>query len=150
MAKKKEIRIEFGIKKISIMGFNVNSEKMALTESDLTRFDFNMEIGFGVVPAEKEVRFIFSFSVHPYQKKDIEVGKLTIEVIFFIVNMESIMQANKKKIKLPDMFLASLIGIVISTARGVWVSKVAGTSLDSAILPVLNPSEFLKKLKNNK
>jgi hypothetical protein len=143
---KKELNINFGIRKISIIDFLVESSQFK-SDPKKPEFTFNFELGFKFNPKRKEVIFLLFFKVSPEKDQKLIVGKMRTEMIFFINNMEGFLHPKEAKINLPDQFMASLIGIVISTSRGLWSSKVVGTALQNAILPIINPSEFLAGLK---
>lgn len=143
---KKEISINFGIKKISILDYCIETTRLNVDPNKSNTFNFNFELGFGINPANKVLIFILTFNVNPESNKNLIVGKLRTEVQFIINNIENLLHPKEPKINLPDMFMASLAGIVISTARGIWASKVMGTKLDQAILPIINPNDLLKGL----
>jgi len=144
---KKEVKINFGIRKISVIDSSIETSKYK-TDNKNPEFTFNFELGFRFDQKTKEISFLLSFIVTPEKKPNLVVGKMKIEIMFFIKNMDDFLHPKEPKINLPDQFMSNLIGIVISTSRGLWASKVMGTKLENAILPILHPNEFLKGLKS--
>ncbi len=144
---KKEIKINFGIRKISILDYSVETSKVKIETKKEVVFDFNFQIGFLINRKENELVFMLSFTINPQNDKKNILGKMQIEMRFFITNMEDFLHPKEEKINLPDHFLINLIGIVISTSRGIWASKVMGTKLQPAILPIVDSKEFFELLR---
>jgi len=143
---KKEVILKFGIKKISILDFFISSSHLNLLQEPI-KYRFNFNMNFAVDSDVNEVIFGMDLKVVPETNHDNVLGTMKIDIRFLIVNIVNFLSKDKKQINLPDAFMASLIGIVISTARGVWASKVMGTKLENAILPIMNSHLFLKSMK---
>ena len=76
---------------------------------------------------------------------------LSIETLFFYKaeNLNNYITEDKEKgWKFKDKrhlgLLTTLIGISISTMRGIMIEKSKGTLLDGKMLPIINPNTFIK------
>lgn len=145
--KEKKVNINFGISKISILDYCIESSKINIDPSETIKFTFNFELGFGINREKETLNFLLNIKAIPQSQGDIVVGFLKTEMQFFIKNIEKFLLSDEPKIDLPDMFMATLVGLVISTSRGIWASKVMGTKLESIIMPLVDPNELLKNLK---
>ncbi|SFA59868.1 hypothetical protein SAMN04488511_12412 [Pedobacter suwonensis] len=71
-------------------------------------------------------------------------ANFTIEFLMEIENLEEFKIAQvEDEIKLDSRLGATLMGIVYSTARGIILTRTAGTVLQGIILPVLDPATLL-------
>ncbi|WP_426670112.1 hypothetical protein ACPPVU_02480 [Mucilaginibacter sp. McL0603] len=116
--------------------FNSNTS-LSLEDKEFCKIDFTV----GFLPAEQlkdQTDFSASFS---------------IDFVFSIENLENF------KVQVPGVehgFLLdstlgiTLMGIVYSTARGIILTRTAGTVLDSILLPVINPANLLVIQETNK
>ena len=82
--------------------------------------------------------------------KKIELGNIKVENLFHIENLREYYIESKNKLDLPIQFEASLISIAISHTRSMFISKCSGTFLQNALLPIVNPMDFLKKSTQEK
>ena len=150
MRKQKEVQINFGLEKISILEYSIDNTKIPNDLNEPLKVNFNFELKFDIQATKKLLKFTFSFNVVPEFNKEIIIGKLKTELIFIINNLENLLDKNDNIIKYPDPFILHLINIVISTTRGIWAAKVEGSKLDHLILPFLNSKEILKSLQQKK
>lgn len=148
MEKEKQQKITFKIDKIETISFLVDPSKIAPKYSQPLDFNFAFEVK--IIPPKKHILFILSLNVSPKSKKELEVGNLKVLVQFSVLNMEELADNKNKRINLPNVFMASLFSIVISTTRGIWAEKVSGTKLHKVIFPLLNPQKILSDLKLDK
>lgn len=142
-----ENKIKFGIKKISILDYSIGTSNLSVLNTEPIKFRFEFNVNFTLNPSENELIYDMNLKVIPEPDHDIVLGTLKIEIRFFVENIVNFLNADKTQINLPDVFMATLIGIVISTARGIWASKVMGTKLEKAVLPIINPHDFIKSMK---
>jgi hypothetical protein len=77
---------------------------------------------------------------------------LESEVVFHVINLKAVTKKedNQKNININDEFLATLLGVCIGTSRGILSTKTKGTIIAKYPLPILNPNDILKQIKNNK
>lgn len=78
----------------------------------------------------------------------IEVAGAGVTATFDVRNLET-KEDESGEIYVPDPFVASLLGIVISTLRGVFISYGSGTPLSEYTLPVINPMDIVKRNYNS-
>jgi hypothetical protein len=74
--------------------------------------------------------------------------------VYHAVNLKSFLASTPEKTyKFSDPknegLLVTIIGISLSTARGIIFEKLKGTVLDGRIIPIVDPSTFLQKSQTN-
>lgn len=69
-----------------------------------------------------------------------EIGGAAVTGYFDVRNLEP---EGDDEVFLPDRFVGNLLGIVISSVRGVLISYGSGTPLEEHLLPVLNPTQLV-------
>lgn len=89
-----------------------------------------------------------------------KIGFIEVVYLFEVLELKKL-QRDDKKLWLPDQFTATLIGLSISTTRGIILTKFSGTILEKIIMPVIDPRKLVppqwhregkqpKKLKRTK
>lgn len=71
-------------------------------------------------------------------------GTLSVSCIFEIVNFKDVVKIDSDgKVNIPEQLTETLNSISISTTRGVMFSTFKGTFLHGAVLPVIDPKQFI-------
>jgi hypothetical protein len=71
-------------------------------------------------------------------------GTLSVSCIFEIVNFKDVVKIEADgKVNIPEQLTETLNSISISTTRGVMFSTFKGTFLHGAVLPVIDPKQFI-------
>lgn len=78
-------------------------------------------------------------------EKKIQLGFLSLSNVFFVNDLLRFADESTKTYKLPDSFEAVIISISLSHARAILLSKCAGTFLQNALLPIMDPNAFIRK-----
>ncbi|MGA2669391.1 MAG: hypothetical protein ABSF32_10845 [Ignavibacteria bacterium] len=76
--------------------------------------------------------------------KKIELGSIQVENVYTIDDLKNYYIEKENRLNLPSNFEATLISISIAHTRAIMHTKCAGTFLQNALLPLLNPTDFLK------
>ncbi len=145
MESKKKIEIELPIEltDVKLIDFNVISElPESLKKSGLSRdkvqFEFNIEMKINA--SDESIVIEANTKYFADKEKTIYLGNIVSSGEFKVSNINESM--NKTKGQLPNAFLASLMGIVLSSARGMLVIKSKNTIMEGIILPPINPLSF--------
>ncbi|MBS1636507.1 MAG: hypothetical protein JST26_11380 [Bacteroidetes bacterium] len=141
----KEIKMLMKISKMSLDKFElVASLPVDIAKAlDLTKVQFEFNIGIGVDIIKKNISIVLTTHVFGEEEKINKLGEIVSTGIFDLENIEEIIAQNEEKI--PNVLLASLVGIVIATTRGFFILKTEGTFLQGLILPAVDPMMFFKK-----
>jgi hypothetical protein len=78
-------------------------------------------------------------------EKKIQSGFLSLSNVFFVNDLIRFADEKTKTYKLPADFEALIISISLSHARAILLSKCAGTFLQNALLPIMDPSAFIRR-----
>lgn len=89
-------------------------------------------------------------TIKTYLDKEKQFGVSECEVItaFITPDLETYLDKEKNILNLPEPLEYAITSISISHARAIMHNKFAGTFLQNALLPIVNPKEFLKKKEN--
>ncbi len=136
-------------------------EKIHLTKITITNAQVNgpseitgtldgviMKVGaqslFNQAKACKVILTIDLFKEHEVTEKEIKAN-FTIEFLLEVENIDDfIFQKSAEEFQLDSRLGSAIMGIVYSTARGIILTRTAGTALQGTILPVIDPSGLLK------
>ncbi|MBS1552098.1 MAG: hypothetical protein JST15_08535 [Bacteroidetes bacterium] len=140
--------IEFSIKGILVTKFSLDLKeeliKMQAQEPNFNEYTFEVNVLNQGYIKENILNSMISMKVFLDKEKKTELGNISISNIFEINNLNEFVNEKENSLNLPDSFEASIIGISLSHTRAIFVTKCAGTFLQNAVMPILNPSEFLK------
>lgn len=140
--------IEFSIKGILVTKFSLDLKeeliKMQAQEPNFNEYTFEVNVLNQGYIKENILNSMISMKVFLDKEKKTELGNISISNIFEINNLNEFVNEKENSLNLPDSFEASIIGISLSHTRAIFITKCAGTFLQNAVMPILNPSEFLK------
>ena len=140
----KEIKFSMKISKIELDKFElVQVLPIDLAKGlDLTKIQFEFNIGIGVDIVKKTITIDLTTVLFAEEGKMNKLGEIISSGIFDIENLEEIISEGAGKI--PNMMLASLVGITISSTRGFFILKSKGTFVEGVMLPAIDPMTFFK------
>jgi hypothetical protein len=75
-------------------------------------------------------------------KTEVNLVEIDVEAVFSNFDIESFPKS-KNDAKIPEILIRILVGLTASTTRGVIITKTAGSSFGSVILPVLDPKGMI-------
>ena len=139
----KELEFHYKDPTESISDFNPDKNKLEAKINVNYRWNIEKNL-FGVV--------IDLFYVMKDKKKtNKELLKLTFITEFFIENLKEIfIVRSNTDFDINERFESTLVGLAISTGRGILVEKTSGTVFNGLIFPVINPMDLIltKKFKS--
>lgn len=120
--------------------FNNNIE----IDSRFTEINFNIQQNFEFINDQKKLNITLLLNLTDIRSQNLLVS-LETRYDYYIPEYEELIQKNK----IPVQFLAILLGISLSSTRGILFSKTAGTNLENFYLPILNPTSIIDNLVNS-
>jgi len=130
-----ENKFEFSIKGIEI----VNSMIKAPPEGG-TALTFNFDMQFRTIPNMQEnVLTVFADVVIKDLEKEVQVGQYSAVFHYSVLDLSKLLvKTDGKYLDMPDPLAKTLLGISVSTLRGLMFGAFKGTFLHNAILPVID------------
>ncbi len=136
---------------------HVKTEEVTFKEPDdvfIEKFsEDNLEVGVGVNfshDIEKEsfiVHLHFFYDYNDGQNPPVKLLTYKGAFEFIINNLKENIEIKERSFKLPDNVLATLLGISISSARGIIIAKTAGAFINKYYLPIFDPKSILDGLR---
>lgn len=134
---------------VRILSGSINSPFEFDTESvDHYDLDMNYDTGFNL--GEDMVKSEFTISVKTESKNDQEeaTGSFKFAFVFNVENLSdlAVHEGDKKKaLKVDSNLSTALASLTYSTARGILLTRFKGTVLNDFILPIIQPTNLLKR-----
>lgn len=142
--KKSEVNVTTRIKAIRMADFvceTISDEQQSSLNPD--RYSFEQSVNLRIIPVVNQLEIIYSTIVFSDEQKNKKLGEITAIGEFEILNLDELKQGENAVV--PTELLAMYVGIMIATVRGMLIVKSAGTILERAIIPILNPMDFFSK-----
>lgn len=136
------MQITFKIKGIELVDFKLNQPKEPLALETVFSFDINLEQH--MIPEQKIVAILVRIDININNDKKNSCASMAASCIFDVENLHEFLSEDSKQVQLPDMILTTLNSISLSTVRGLMFGKLMGTYLHNAILPIVDPKQFVK------
>jgi len=138
-----ELTFTMKIIDLKLIDFNALSDlpdnyKETGLDKDKIQFEFN--VGMNVGPIKKRIRITLNINFFADVEKKTLLGSLNSLGDFEVIDLDEIIKDFEGKI--PNVILANLIGVVLSTSRGFFILKSSGTILDNTMLPIINTNVF--------
>lgn len=142
---------------IQLRGIYVSEFRIGITD-DFIKLDSETKGGFknftfeitcvnnAIIP-ENLVNIQVIVKVFLDIEKQKQLGLLSLSNMFFINDLKRFANDENKTYTLPPDAEASLVGISLSHSRAILLAKCAGTFLQNALLPVMDPKAFVKNYK---
>jgi hypothetical protein len=137
----KDQTFTFQIKGIEILDIKLNYPKKPLPTQ--TIFNFSIGLKHKINPENRLVIVITTIDIL-HEDKETLLASLQASCIFEIKNFEDYLIDGSQQVLFPEKHLVTLNSISISTVRGIMFSQFKGTFLHTAILPVIDPKDFVK------
>jgi len=145
-------KTSFEILKIKELSYNYKT----LETKDIESFNKeNLYIGFKLA-FEKATGNIFIVRItatYEYKKDDsinIEVLSIECEFRFEIGDLSEVLILHDTDFELPSSIMETMVGISVSTIRGMIAVKTAGTFLSDFPLPLIDATKILDRVKSKK
>lgn len=113
-------------------------------------YRFNHLLGTGINEEDKLVGLELKVDITALNSSDEPIGinaSYTHSFTFYVENLEDFLEPNEEQGKTSNidaLMVAVLVGIAYSTVRGIVFTRTQGTSLNSVILPVIDPKKMLE------
>jgi hypothetical protein len=107
-------------------------------DKDKIQLEFN--VGMNLDTMKKTIAISLNTNFFAEEERKNNVGHINTKSTFELANIDDIIA--KTEGKLPNTILASLIGVTLSTTRGVFLIKSEKTFMDGAMIPMMNPMSF--------
>lgn len=145
-----ELSFSMKIIDLKLVDFNALSElplnyKESGLDSDNIQFEFN--VGLNVNQTKKRIRVNLNVKFFADLEKKIGLGGLNSYGEFEVIDLEEIIKDFEGNI--PNIILANLIGVVLSTSRGFLILKSSETVMEGAMMPIINPNVFFPQIQEN-
>lgn len=132
--------ISFKIDAIELLDYSLSGKDKEIPNEAVFNFDINIEHRFDIL--NNRIIAISNFKIF-IEGIEGDVGRASISCIFNILEMSKYIDGND--ITIPGEFITTINSLSLSTSRGILFMLFRGTFLHSAILPIINPSDFKKK-----
>ena len=135
-------QISYQLRKIRQNNFAFNNKFRG--GSNVPEINFNIQQSFEFQSEEKQLNITLLVNLIEAKTKNL-LASLEIGYDYYIQEYEELTQTNE----IPVSFLAVLLGLSLSSTRGILFSKTAGTILENYYLPILNPTGIIHNLINS-
>lgn len=139
------IQVLYRIKSIKELEFQFQSKNIDDLDCSKCNFKFTTSYGQSFHIENSEIHNVFEFKVYPNPRSRKPIANHSVLVVFEIKDIKNYVKPNKE-LTLPNILVASMIQITIGTTRGLWFSRVKGTPIENAILPILDTKAFMEGL----
>jgi hypothetical protein len=144
MEELKPINITHRIKSLDLVSYSI-AERQFHFDIDPNKITFEIRVVVNIIDAEKLISIANPIEIFSDETKRETLGSLQVKGEFIIENIEEIKIGNG----LPVAVVATFLGVVISSARGMLRVLSKGTSFEKAIIPIINPIAILATIKDD-
>lgn len=138
MAKNLIVPEKIKLQHIEVIKSDINDKNIA----DNAKFNFSVAHNTKHNLKEERVKVELFINLLSKQEKGV---KFQIDFHFVVLDLKDHYNiTNGNKVVFSSMFIATLLGISFSTARGVVFQKLQDTNLKGVLLPIVSPYKILK------
>jgi hypothetical protein len=138
---KNDLKVIFQIKGIELVDLKLNQLKQPLAAQTTFHFNINLE---QLINPEIKLVIVVATVVIFHEDNTTILGLLKASCIFEVANFDEFKIESTGQISFPDSAIITFNSITISTVRGLMFSQFKGTHLHNAILPIFDPTSFVK------
>jgi hypothetical protein len=147
------VTVIYSLNNCKILSFSSIYNKEIEKNNFIHNFTFEINHTRTIKPENNTIEIYLNIIVFLEPEKKTFLGEISTLNIFGINNFDEVIQREGEGFKSPLILMAMFLGLSLSNTRGMLLGKAAGTCLQNAILPVINPTEFIlnseqKKIKN--
>lgn len=142
----KELNVIWRIKTLDLASFkSLDVHQEHLIEVDPNTMNFGMEAKVNIKPEQKEVAVNFRVSIFSDATQSIKLGSISTLGEYVIENFDEVapISDDNQNRQLPKVILATLVGITLSSTRGMLRLLSKGTLFEKGIIPIVDPMMFL-------
>jgi hypothetical protein len=137
----KEPKFRYKIKAVELLEVKLNLLKESLPKDTVFQFQISIE---NRINAENRLIIVVTTIEIIHDNNEGCLGSLQASCIYEIENFEDLIKKETEEIAIPESLSTTLNTISISTVRGIMFAQFRGTVLHNAILPIIDPSAFIK------
>lgn len=138
-----ESKVIWKIKAIELLSFKAEEKAKSATEYDPDKINFNLGVNINVDPGSKLITIMFPVQIFSDETHSELLGSIHTKGEFIIKNFDELFEEHGKK--LPMNIIASLVGVLLSSTRGMLILLSKGTVFEKAIIPIINPVVFFSQ-----
>jgi preprotein translocase subunit SecB len=139
MTERKKINVTTKLLNIELINFIVPKiTKQQLSKLDRQKFAYVINANIKQNNPQKEVVVIINIKVYADDTKILYIGEIETKGSFIIKNYEDLIFENKNV--LPKDLITMYFSIMLSTTRGMLFILSNKTTLENAVLPIINPN----------
>lgn len=143
--KEGKVTVHWKITNIGLVSFKVEEKIKSPGEYSSDKINFKLGTNLDVDPARHRVTVDFFADVFSDESLSEKLGSIQTKGEYSIKNFDEVMEKNGNSF--PTNILAALVGVSLSTTRGMLILLSKGTVFDSAIIPIVNPMIFFQPQK---
>lgn len=123
---------------MDIREFNINTQAFKIAK------EHNLNIGHRLMHNLEDKRLKLDMSCSFRNHSEEQLLQLDIDYHFHIENLEDFYTTNEDGLpKFSVAIIATILGIALSTTRGVLFEKLANQGINNIIIPVVSPMKML-------
>ena len=140
MTEVKNINIQSKFKSLDLISFeNRRATDQAIDSQKIT---YEISINFNIDQSRKVLTFYCPIKIFAEPAKQILLGSIETKAEFEVLNLDVISDKEKG---VPTPVMATFVGLLISSTRGMLNILSKGTSFEQGILPIINPMIFFQQ-----
>lgn len=133
----------FQLQNINVIDIFLKHPEISLPKECQYNFDINIQ--HNINDKDKLIIVAPAISIR-INNEEVTYGSFKANFFYQVQNLEDFKDPETNKFEIPESFITTINSISISTSRGLMFSAFKGTFLHSAILPVVNPGDFKKRM----
>lgn len=135
----KNIEIQSKFRTLELLSFNVASRDVTADPQDPDKITFEISINFNIDHAKKILVYTCQIKIFGEIEKQTTLGSIETKAEFEVLNLDKISDKEKG---IPTGVMATFVGLLISSSRGMLSILSRGTSFEKGIIPIINPMVF--------
>jgi hypothetical protein len=111
-------------------------------------YQYTIEIGSGIHfdEGKKLIVITLNFRIYTNSKKESLLSELITQFLYEIENFNEVIKKEKSnEFTAPDVLLHTLLGISVSTTRGIFMERNSGNFLNKVFIPIVKPADLINK-----
>jgi hypothetical protein len=144
MSEVKIIKVQSKFKALDLVSFNVVNREDISNDVDPLKITYEISINFNIDDEKRAIIFNCPVKIFGDSEKNILLGSIETKAEFQVENLSEIMNDVKG---IPTETLATFVGLLISSTRGMLTILSKATSFEKGIIPIINPMVFFQSLQ---
>jgi hypothetical protein len=135
--------VTWRIRSIDLVSFKAEEKVKTPGKYDPNKITFYLSVHYDLVVEERLIRITFPIEIFSDETHTEQLGSIQTKGEFDILNFEEVMKENDGQF--PVNLISVLVGVTLSTTRGMLILLSKGTSFEKAIIPIINPMVFFNQ-----